>query len=66
MHFTCVMLPLCYAAFVLPCCVPILSFLTVILLVCRCHRYWQRCIFKYLRCEPEEHLFLLTEPPMCA
>jgi len=27
-------------------------------------RYWQRCIYKYLRCEPEEHLFLLTEPPM--
>ena len=27
-------------------------------------RYWQRCIFKYLRCDPEEHLFMLTEPPM--
>ena len=27
-------------------------------------RYWQRCIFKYLRCDPEEHNFLLTEPPM--
>ena len=25
-------------------------------------RYWQRCIFKYLRCDPEEHNFLLTEP----
>lgn len=29
-------------------------------------RYWQRCIFEYLRCEPEEHCFLLTEPPMNA
>ena len=28
-------------------------------------RYWQRCIFKYMRCDPEEHAFLLTEPPMC-
>ena len=27
-------------------------------------RLWQRCIFKYLRCEPEEHFFLLTEPPL--
>jgi len=27
-------------------------------------RYWQRCIFKYMRCDPEEHHFLLTEPPM--
>ena len=27
-------------------------------------RYWQRCIFKYMRCDPEEHNFLLTEPPM--
>jgi actin-related protein 3 len=27
-------------------------------------RYWQRSIFKYLRCEPEEHYFLLTEPPL--
>eukprot|EP00742_Colponemidia_sp_Colp-10_P000813 GILJ01000881.1.p1 GENE.GILJ01000881.1~~GILJ01000881.1.p1 ORF type:complete len:418 (-),score=42.93 GILJ01000881.1:101-1354(-) len=27
-------------------------------------RFWQRCIFKYLRCEPEEHYFLLTEPPL--
>ena len=27
-------------------------------------RYWQRCIYKYLRCEPEEHLFLLTEQPL--
>ncbi len=27
-------------------------------------RLWQSCIFKYLRCEPEEHFFLLTEPPL--
>lgn len=27
-------------------------------------RLWSRCIFKYLRCEPENHMFLLTEPPM--
>ena len=27
-------------------------------------RYWQRCIYKYLRCDPQEHNFLLTEPPM--
>merc|ERR1719310_1332104 len=27
-------------------------------------RYWQRCIYKYMRCDPEEHNFLLTEPPM--
>lgn len=27
-------------------------------------KMWQRCIFKYLRCEPEEHFFLLTEPPL--
>ena len=29
-------------------------------------RYWQHCIFKYLRCEPEDHCFLLTEPPLNA
>ena len=29
-------------------------------------RFWQHCIFKYLRCEPEEHCFCLTEPPMNA
>ncbi len=29
-------------------------------------KFWQRCIFKYLRCEPEEHNFVLTEPPMNA
>lgn len=27
-------------------------------------RVWQRCLFKYLRCEPEEHYMLLTEPPL--
>mmetsp|Transcript_20558 Transcript_20558/g.28328 ORF Transcript_20558/g.28328 Transcript_20558/m.28328 type:complete len:421 (+) Transcript_20558:24-1286(+) len=27
-------------------------------------RLWQRCLFEYLRCEPEEHFVLLTEPPM--
>jgi len=29
-------------------------------------RYWEQCIFKYLRCEPEDHHFLLTEPPLNA
>lgn len=27
-------------------------------------QYWQQCIFKYLRCDPEDHYFLLTEPPL--
>ncbi|KAG4305217.1 hypothetical protein PORY_001387 [Pneumocystis oryctolagi] len=27
-------------------------------------RFWQQSIFKYLRCEPEDHYFLLTEPPL--
>lgn len=27
-------------------------------------RFWQNSIFKYLRCEPEDHHFLLTEPPL--
>ncbi|GAA5975522.1 hypothetical protein JCM10908_005187 [Rhodotorula pacifica] len=27
-------------------------------------RYWEQCIFKYLRTEPEDHHFLLTEPPL--
>lgn len=27
-------------------------------------KMWQRTIFKYLRCEPEDHYFLLTEPPL--
>ena len=26
--------------------------------------YWEQAIFKYLRCDPEDHYFLLTEPPM--
>jgi actin-related protein 3 len=29
-------------------------------------KFWQRCIFKYLRCEPEDHYFMLTEPPLNA
>jgi len=28
--------------------------------------FWEHCIFKYLRCEPEDHFFLLTEPPLNA
>jgi len=28
--------------------------------------FWEHCIFKYLRCEPEDHYFLLTEPPLNA
>lgn len=27
-------------------------------------RFWESSIFKYLRCEPEDHHFLLTEPPL--
>jgi len=27
-------------------------------------KYWQRCFFDYLRCEPNEHNVILTEPPM--
>ncbi len=27
-------------------------------------KFWHRSIFDYLRCEPEKHVFLLTEPPM--
>lgn len=27
-------------------------------------RYYQACIFRYLRCSPEEHPFVLTEPPL--
>ena len=26
--------------------------------------YWEQAIFKYLRCDPQDHYFLLTEPPM--
>ncbi|KAK0218037.1 actin-related protein Arp3 [Armillaria fumosa] len=29
-------------------------------------RYWEQTIFKYLRAEPEDHHFLLTEPPLNA
>lgn len=29
-------------------------------------RYWEQCLFKYLRCEPEDHYALLTEPPLNA
>jgi len=28
--------------------------------------YWEHCIFRYLRSEPEDHYFLLTEPPLNA
>ncbi|KJE92804.1 actin2 [Capsaspora owczarzaki ATCC 30864] len=27
-------------------------------------RYWEQAIFKYLRADPEDHYFLLTEPPL--
>ena len=27
-------------------------------------KYWQRCIYQYLSCDPEDHYFLLTEPPL--
>jgi len=27
-------------------------------------KYWSRCIYQYLCCDPEEHYMLLTEPPM--
>jgi len=27
-------------------------------------KYWQRCIYQYLCCDPEEHFMMLTEPPM--
>lgn len=27
-------------------------------------RYMEQCIFKYLRAEPEDHYFLMTEPPL--
>jgi actin-related protein 3 len=29
-------------------------------------QFWEQCIFKYIRCEPEDHHFLLTEPPLNA
>lgn len=27
-------------------------------------KYWHKSIHQYLRCEPEDHRFILTEPPM--
>lgn len=27
-------------------------------------RYWARCIYQYLCCDPEEHHVMLTEPPL--
>ena len=27
-------------------------------------KYWHRSIHNYLKCEPENHRFILTEPPM--
>ncbi|URD91104.1 hypothetical protein MUK42_27196 [Musa troglodytarum] len=29
-------------------------------------RFWQQCIFNFLRCDPEDHYFLLTESPLTA
>jgi len=29
-------------------------------------RYWEHCIYKYMKCNPEDHAFLLTEPPLNA
>ncbi|KAH6567001.1 hypothetical protein BASA62_006381 [Batrachochytrium salamandrivorans] len=29
-------------------------------------KFHQACLFQYLRCEPEDHCFLLTEPPLNA
>lgn len=26
--------------------------------------FWEHCIFRYLRAEPEDHYFLVTEPPL--
>ncbi|XP_073002845.1 actin-related protein 3-like isoform X2 [Typha latifolia] len=27
-------------------------------------KFWQQCIFNYLRCDPEDHYFLLTDSPV--
>lgn len=27
-------------------------------------RLWEQCFYKYLRCDPEDHCVLLTEPPL--
>nr|PNR30701.1 hypothetical protein PHYPA_027017 [Physcomitrium patens] len=29
-------------------------------------RFWQQCLFNYLRCDPEDHYMLLTESPLTA
>lgn len=29
-------------------------------------KFWHRSIYDYMRCEPEESVFILTEPPMNA
>jgi len=29
-------------------------------------KYWEQCFYKYLRCEPEKHYVMLTEPPLNA
>ena len=27
-------------------------------------KFWHKSIYSFLRCEPEEHRFILTEPPL--
>ena len=27
-------------------------------------KYWHQSIYGYLKCDPQEHYFVLTEPPM--
>jgi actin-related protein 3 len=27
-------------------------------------KLWHKCMYDYLRCEPREHIVMLTEPPM--
>ena len=27
-------------------------------------KYWHQSIYDYLKCDPQEHYFVLTEPPM--
>jgi actin-related protein 3 len=27
-------------------------------------KFWHKSIYSHLRCEPEEHRFILTEPPL--
>jgi actin-related protein 3 len=27
-------------------------------------KFWEQCLFKYLKCEPEDHYIMLTEPPL--